>query len=157
MLHEKFPQTHLVLANASGTYKTEIDVLINALPAGSFTLIQFENDGPALFNLFDYFVHVPVSRESEAFGQVYIEALFSRIPSVFTLSGIAFDIARNEENCIVVPYKNSDAIFKGLNWLIENPLLSNIISENGYNSVRDSFDVIVKIKKLEKLYASIKL
>ena len=55
-------------------------------------------------------MHVPIDSMSEAFGQTYIEALASRVPSIFTLSGIACEFAKDRVNCLVVPYKDSDSI-----------------------------------------------
>jgi glycosyltransferase involved in cell wall biosynthesis len=144
---------HLILANATGNYETEILEALKQLPAGSFTLIKFENDSSALFKLFDYFVHVPVSRESEAFGQVYMEAFFSSKPCIFTLSGIAADIAVDQENCMVVPFADSNAIEDALRFLVLNPAKAEMMAINGLKTVKDNFDVKLKISRLETLYS----
>ena len=46
-----------------------------------------------LYILFDLFIHIPNSRNSEAFGQVYIESMLLKIPSIFSNSGIMNEIS----------------------------------------------------------------
>jgi glycosyltransferase involved in cell wall biosynthesis len=148
------PESVLILANAVGNYKTEIISLLKLLPENNYRLIEFEEDAPALYYNFNCFVHIPVSRESEAFGQVYIESLACRVPSVFTLSGIAEEIAVDKKNCLVVPFKDSNAVYEALNYFIQNHDQSIQIGNEGFNTVKNEFEVSRKISKLEKLYLS---
>ena len=67
-----------------------------------YTEIVYETDMPALYKTFDVFVHVPVEPHFESFGQVYVEAMASGIPSVFTLAGAATEFVRDGENALVV-------------------------------------------------------
>ena len=90
---EKEPNAFLVLFNAKGDYEQQINKELEHLPADSFKTILFENDIAACYRLVNAFVHVPIDEHSEAFGQVYVEALAAGVPSVFTLSGIAHDTA----------------------------------------------------------------
>lgn len=153
-LLKQYPNLHLVLANAKGDYKKEIDVLLKQLPTGSYTEILFENDNEALFKSFDVFVHVPISREAEAFGLTYLEALRFGVPSVFTLSGIANEIVKNKENALVVNYQNSDEIVKAVSRLLTDDELRLKLSKNGIKSVED-FTTLKKTKALEELYMKV--
>jgi glycosyltransferase involved in cell wall biosynthesis len=146
------PDALLLLANAVGDFKEKIKVLLKEIPDRNFKLIEFESDVPALYGMMDYFVHVPISRESEAFGQVYVEALAANVPSVFTLSGIATDFAIDSVNCMVVPFCDSDSIYIQLKKLILHPELAGSIVVKGYEMVRKRYDVKYKIKLLEELY-----
>ena len=152
LLNER-PDFHLVLANASGDFKPEIESLLKELPKASYTEILFENDNEALFKSFDVFVHVPVSREAEAFGLTYLEALKFGIPSVFTLSGIANEIVKDEENALVVAYKNSTEIASSITRLLNDEPLRLKLTENGKRAV-EGFTTIKKTKALEELYLS---
>lgn len=154
-LQKENEKLHLVLANASGDYKNEIESLLNQLPKHSYTEISFENDNEALFRSFDVFVHVPVSKEAEAFGLTYLEALKFGIPSVFTLSGIANEIALDGENALVVDYHNSGEIAKSIQRLLDDVTLRNKLSENGKKSVA-GFTTRKKMSALEELYLSSK-
>lgn len=148
------PNSILILANAVGNYKKEIISMLKDLPEDNYRLIEFEEDVPALYYNFNCFIHVPVSRESEAFGQVYIESLACRVPSIFTLSGIAEEIAEDKKNCLVVPFKESTPVYNALNYFILNPDKSMQIGNEGYKTVKNEFEVHMKISKLEKLYLS---
>jgi glycosyltransferase involved in cell wall biosynthesis len=106
LLYE-FPEARLVLANANGDYAPEIRALLAEIPGKNVCIIPFEEDFPSLYRLFTLFVHVPVNDHCEAFGQVYVEALALAVPSVFTLSGIAREFIKDEENALVVPMKTA--------------------------------------------------
>jgi glycosyltransferase involved in cell wall biosynthesis len=151
-IQEQFPNTHLVLANAKGDYSKEIRKLLADLPKDSYTEIIYENDNLALFKCFDIFVHVPVDRESEAFGQIYIEALLLGIPSIFTLSGIANDIVEDGKNALVVSYEDSEGIEKAIQTLIESPTLRTELTVNTVKSVQE-FSFKNKISALAFLYS----
>jgi hypothetical protein len=47
---------------------------------------------------------VPTDSIQETFGQVYVEAMLSKVPSVITLAGSALDHAVHKENAWVVDY-----------------------------------------------------
>ncbi|MFN8278606.1 MAG: glycosyltransferase family 4 protein [Chitinophagales bacterium] len=147
------PQALLILANARGNYKQEIHALLRELPEGSYLEIPFENNLFALYQLFDVFVHVPIDNHSEAFGQTYVEAPAAGIPCVFTLSGIANDFVRNEENALVVPYQNPAAIAGAVNRLLSDNTLRERLITNARTSVVHDFDLPVMINALEQLYS----
>lgn len=149
----KFPNAILILANASGEYEAAIKKMLSDLPERNYRIIKFEPDFMALYKLFDIFIHVPINEHAEAFGQVYVEALASGVPSVFTLSGIASEFVIHKENALVVPYENSNAIYEGLlKLLIEHNLSSRIIKE-GKKAVNQKFRLQTMIEKFDELYA----
>ena len=150
-LREEFPNAHLILANAHGDYERELGALLSFLPVSSYTRIKFENDLAALYKLFDIFVHVPFDERSEAFGQTYVEPLIAGIPCVFTLSGIAREFITNEQNALVVDYKNEVQIYDGLQRLLKDDMLRTSIIENARKSV-EAFAISKYAVQLEKLY-----
>lgn len=152
-LLEKYPDALLMLANADGNYKNEIKSLLRQLPEKSFVEIRFENNIFALYKLFDVFVHTPIDKYSEAFGQTYVEALASGVPSVFTLSGIACEFIVDEKNALVVPYQDSDAVFHGIQKLLTDYSLAEQLTSSGKKDV-EFFQLRNMISSLEKLYLS---
>lgn len=146
------PNAKLLLANANGDYKPEIQRLLRSLPPESYTEILFEEDLFSLYGLFDIFVHVPINAEIEAFGQTYVEALAAGVPSVFTLSGVASEFVENEKNAFVVPFQDSDAIFHAFKSILDNRLPVGFRIENGIKSVQDDFSLGLMIRKLMELY-----
>ncbi|MCA6364758.1 MAG: glycosyltransferase family 4 protein [Bacteroidetes bacterium] len=147
-----FPQAHLILANADGPYWKELKALLNKLPSGSYTEIKFESRIFALYRLFDVFVHVPIDGRSEAFGQIYVEAMAAGVPCVVTLSGIAHDYISDEVNALVVPYKSSDAIAEKIKRLFEDKSLCNRLTAQASVDVDPAFTIDTHVKGLEALY-----
>ena len=141
----------MILANANGNYKSEIKNLLSQLPTKSYLEIPFEEDIFSLYHLFDIFIHVPINKEIEAFGQTYVEALAAGVPSIFTLSGVASEFIKNGENALVVDYQNSDEIYEALKRLLRGNNLRSKIIKNGITSV-NQFQVKIMIKNLETLY-----
>lgn len=150
-LLEQFPNAHLVLANAFGPYQTEIKNALRILPTGSYTEIAFEYNAPALFRLFDVYVHVPIDDQSEAFGQTYIEALACAVPSVFTLSGVSAEFIKNEENALVVPFCDSLKIYESILRILNDSELRNRLATKGRESV-SQFSLDKMIDSLRLLY-----
>jgi glycosyltransferase involved in cell wall biosynthesis len=152
---EKHPEFHLLVANANGNNDEKIAIkkLINQhIPTSNYTEIVFENNLAALYQLLNYYVHVPFDAEVEAFGQTYVEALAAGIPSVFTLSGIAPEFIEDRNNALVVPFKNTNAIYDALEELINNDTLAKELIENGKKSVKQ-FNIQHYIQKLESIYS----
>lgn len=147
-----FPNALLILANANGDYQKEIRELLEEIPYQNYTEILFEEDVFALYKLFNVFVHTPIANHFEAFGQTYVEALASGIPSVFTLSGIANDFIENEKNALVVDYENPDAIHKAILRLLNDNELVKSLSSQGKKDVQRLFPLERMIQPLEELY-----
>lgn len=151
-IYAKYPQTHFLLANANGDYTDEIRKLLHAhLPAHAYTEIPFENDIQALYQLLSIYVHVPVDKSVEAFGQTYVESLASGIPAVVTLSGIAHEFIEDGYNALVVPYRNSEAIATAVDRLMSDDNLRRQLIENGRKSIAP-FALPSFIQKLTQLY-----
>jgi glycosyltransferase involved in cell wall biosynthesis len=150
-LLKDYPEAHLVLANAHGPHRGPIEASLKVLPKSSFTEITFEEDLAALYRIFTIYVHAPIDEESEAFGQTYVEALGSGVPSVFTLSGVASEFIRDGENALVVPFNNAEAILEKMKLLLESPKLQQRISEQGVASV-GRFSIDKMVSALMELY-----
>ncbi len=145
------PGAHLVLANASGSYRDEVFEALATLPQDSYTEIVFEHDIAALYHLFDVFVHVPIADHIEAFGQTYVEALAAGVPSVFTISGIAGEFIVHEHNALVVDYKDPEGICESIQRILDGPDLRKKLIENGRKDVQ-RFSLDTFINRLENLY-----
>lgn len=151
-LIESYPNALLLLFNAEGDYEEEINRLLSELPDDNYKKISFENDITNLYQVFDLFIHVPISPSVEAFGQTYIEALASGIPLIATKSGIANEILINKINALIVPFKNSEAIYGAMIELLENDNLRHELIKNARETVEERFSIQNMITALEKLY-----
>jgi glycosyltransferase involved in cell wall biosynthesis len=149
---EKYPDALLLLLNARGDYEPAIREELEKIPVSSYCRILFEPNISAAYWAMDIFIHVPIDDHSEAFGQIYVEALAAGVPSIFTLSGIAPDFVRDGENALVVPYRDSEAIYSAMIRLWENPTLRLHLINNGLPSVKERFDLPIMVNGLDKLY-----
>jgi len=152
-LLNQYPNAILVLANASGSDKIMIEnELLQELKPYQYKTIVFEPNLFTLYQLFDVYVHTPINPQIEAFGQTYVEALASGIPSVFTLSGVANEFIEHCKNALVVDYKNSDEIYQAITLILSDKELKNSLIENGKKAI-EPFNLPLFINKLENLYA----
>ena len=151
-VRERFPSTFFVFANAFGEDKEKIKILMaNSFPKSAYVEIPFEENIFELYHLFDIYVHTPFDSSVEAFGQTYVEALASGIPSVFTLSGVANEFVQHEYNALTVPHKAIEPLRDAIIRLIQDLNLRKKVVENGYESV-EPFNLNIFIKKLKDLY-----
>lgn len=150
---ERYPNAHLVLANAQGNYSSFIKKMLRDIPAASYSEIIFESDLAELYQTFDVYVHVPIDERREAFGQTYVEALAAGVPSVFTLSGVAPEFIKHEHNALVVPFEDAHAIATSVIRILEDDQLEQNLIEQGKRSVQD-FSIDKMIHNLEVLYGA---
>jgi glycosyltransferase involved in cell wall biosynthesis len=145
------PTATLVLANAVGDYAAEVRRMLSELPEGSYRCIAFELDVAALLQAFDIFVHVPIDATSEAYGQVYVEALAAGRPMVCTLSGIAHDVVVHEQNALVVPYEDVNTTAESILRLLADRELARALGAQGQRDVV-RYDVTSMARTLESIY-----
>ncbi|WP_343636912.1 glycosyltransferase family 4 protein [Fluviicola sp.] len=155
LLKEK-PDALLCLFGASenADYASGIRTKLSHLPERNYRVISFENNVFDLYQLFDVYVHVPVNPQCEAFGQTYVEALAAGIPSIFTLSGIAREFVVHEEHALVVPFRDSRAIYEAMIRLLDDETLCTKLKTNGVKRVNELFSFDAYIRQLQTVYSS---
>ncbi len=148
----KYPHAKLLIANSHGNDEAYLKSLLYQIPEANRIEVQYERDMGALYKSLDVYVHVPIYDHIEAFGQTYIEALMAKVPSIFTLSGIAQEFIVHESNALVVPFEQTDAIYQALMRLKETPQLAEQLKEKGFDDVVNLFGLDKMIQQLEQLY-----
>lgn len=148
----KFPNAILILANASGEYEAAIKKMLSDLPERNYRIIKFEPDFMALYKLFDIFIHVPINDHAEAFGQVYVEALASGVPSVFTKSGVAREFIQHELNALVVPFRDNEAVYDSIKRLLIDKELASDLNQAGRAAIQHIFRFEDMVDQLDDLY-----
>ena len=149
---ERYPDTLLILANGVGKHEKIIKKQLEEIPKENYVEVPFENDIFAFYKVFDIFIHAPIDIDSEAFGQTFVEALASEIPSVFTLAGVADEFIVDKKNALVVPFQDSDKIVEAVTTLIENNVLRDSLKKQGKKDVWELFTLDKMIKRLEQIY-----
>jgi glycosyltransferase involved in cell wall biosynthesis len=149
---ELYPDSLLIMANGIGKHEVIIKKLLQEIPKENYVEVPFEKDIFAFYKLFTIFIHAPIDIDSEAFGQTYVEALASEIPSVFTLAGVANEFIIDRKNALVVPFQDSEKIVDAACELIENKELRDQLVKQGKKDVHNLFTLDKMIQKLETLY-----
>ena len=121
-LQKFYPQTFLRIVGAfSDSYSKIMDILAE-LDSNSFSVESENMNIPHFLSNLDLFIHVPVNHEVEAFGLVYLEALASKVPCIFTISGIINQLEFPDKYVHLVAFKNSNDILIAI---------KKILSSNG--------------------------
>ncbi|HEX2616943.1 MAG TPA: glycosyltransferase family 4 protein [Flavobacteriales bacterium] len=158
-LVKEVPKAHLMLFNWHSTDQVErYEKLLGELPEGTWQTIWFENGILELYHHFDVFVHVPEDAHSEAFGFVYIEAMTTGTPSVFTRSGIMHETATQDLHGIrFVPFKDAGAILEAMRaWIAERPSKEQRAAWARSNTaeLNERLGIARKLEALYELYAT---
>lgn len=132
---EKNPQSILIMTGFGEDVSEELTALVEEIPNGQIRMIPRTTDMPAFYKSLSAFVHTPIDETVESYGLVYVEAFAAGVPSIFTISGIAKDIAIDGFNCITVNYTKSDEIEIALNTYYTNTDLVSLVSANAKKSV----------------------
>lgn len=106
----RFPNSHLHVVGAPADFFGVVSKKLSTLNKSDYTLTSWYPDVLGFLQGLDIFVHVPIGPQDEAFGLVYIEALASRTPSIFTISGVLQELPNPEKYAYIAPYENSNAI-----------------------------------------------
>ncbi len=149
---KKHPDAVLILVNATGPYHKDILQMLSGVPKKNYCLIPFEEDMSSMFRLFDMYIHVPVDRYCEAFGQTYIEALACGVPSIFTRSGIADEFVVHNVHAQVVDYRNTESIGKAMEQLSLDKELRDRLSKSGRDYVTTHFGFQSMLDRLMAIY-----
>lgn len=148
-----YPDTMIILANALGSNAKKIKMQLKEIQDNNSVLeIEYEKDMPALYKCMNIFIHTPIGKEYEAFGQIYVEAMAAGIPCIVTLAGIAGEYVINRHNALVVDYCDSEEIYKAMKLYMTDNTLKQEIVENGVKSVYEKFQIEQMITRLENLY-----
>ncbi len=149
-IKNKYPNAILILANAGkGDYSKKIEVLLNSLHVNDYTEIEFEENIKALYLCFDVFVHVPIDYHSEAFGQIYIEAMALGVSMVATRSGIGNTLLKHKRNSYIAEYEDSESILEGVDWFLNGN--KAYVKKQAYKDA-SSYTLARKICLLYNLY-----
>jgi glycosyltransferase involved in cell wall biosynthesis len=103
----------LILANVDEK-NDKLAQSLSRFEKGRVFVIETLIDVPSFYQSVDVFVHTPVALDAEPAGMVYLEALASEVPSIFTVSGLARQISNLDKYAWVVDFKDPVGIASAL-------------------------------------------
>jgi len=117
---EEYPMARLIVVGEPSDSYSRVAKILSAIDQSAYEFRTREENITDFFAEIDIFVHVPVSADYEAFGLVYIEAIASQVPSIFTISGILKELEHPDRYFHTVPYRDSVAIASAIESLVES-------------------------------------
>jgi glycosyltransferase involved in cell wall biosynthesis len=147
----KYPNLHFLFIG-HGNQKEELSDLIarNNLE-NHITLtdrIDF-NLLPAAYKCMNIFIH---ASEVEAFGFVFAEAMFNKVPIISTNVGAVRDALTHKENAYITKFKNPEDIAAGIDFMMQNDSLK--MAEKAYLICRDKFSIETMWENYKTIYNS---
>ena len=105
-----------------------------------------------VLSLFDIFV---LPSLNEGMGKVLIEGMALGKPIVASSVGGIIDLVKNDDNGILVPPRDSDALGDAILKLIRNRNMAQELGRNGKAKVYPEYDTTVMIRQIEGLYENL--
>ena len=135
---KKYPNLHFLFIG-TGQQEEELRnlIILNKLE-NNITLtgrIDF-NLIPAAYKSMDIFIH---ASEVEAFGFVFAEAMFNKVPVISTKVGAVRDALTHKENAYITKFKNPEDIAAGIDFMMQNDRIK--IAEKAYAICKERFSI----------------
>jgi len=118
-LQKEFPESRLHIVGAFADSYLDVKHILSSASSDTYTFEEINTNISKYIHDLDVFVHVPVGIDDEAFGIVFIEALSSGIPCIFTKSGVLNELDGLESYAHIVPFRDSEEIYHNLKKLIQ--------------------------------------
>jgi glycosyltransferase involved in cell wall biosynthesis len=156
-LLKEYPNVRLLIFGSKGESFDSVIRYIKSYDLQDYIMYKgFVSDNIALFRLFDVHIHIPIKSISETFGINIVEGMISGCAQILTLAGISCFTARNEENCLVVPYTSSNAVYFALKRMINDPELRARLGKQAQLDAIKYFKYSDKVEKHLELYESLR-
>lgn len=99
--------------------------------------LGFRDDIPSLMHLVDVLVHTSIA--PEPFGRVIVEGMLAETPVVATAAGGALEIVTHEQDGLLVPPDDPEALRNALDRLFSNPTEAHQLAQNGRTMAESRF------------------
>jgi glycosyltransferase involved in cell wall biosynthesis len=119
-LQKEFPDSRLRIVGAFADSYSHVKGILSTVASDKYAFEKSNSNIPLFLHGLDVFVHVPVGIDDEAFGIVYIEALTSGIPCIFTQSGVLNELETPDRYAHIVAFRNSEEIYLNLKKIIQD-------------------------------------
>ena len=109
----EIPNAKLVFLNSYGRTH-QIEKALAKLDSSKVIFATQVEDMHSFYHSIDVLVHIPIRPSSEPFGLVYLEALASGVPSIFTRSGVLLEMTDPGRHSYLVDYESSSEVAEAI-------------------------------------------
>lgn len=151
----EIPRAHLTIVGAGPLERVwrELAHRLNVSERVRFAGEVSDAELPSYYAASDIFV-LPASERSEAFGAVQLEAMAAGKPVVCTELGTGTSFVNvNEETGLIVPARDSHALARAINRLIDDPALRTRMGQAGRARVQHEFTLDKMVERVMQVYA----
>lgn len=128
-----YPNSKLTIIGAPSNSEYALQAELSQLPFHAYNrIIDYVDVLPFLVKA-DVFLHIPYDGCSEAFGLVYLEALYLGVPSIFSRSGVMNDLSSLPHNVLTIKGDKNSEITEAMKFLVSN----SIYDSKGFAVVRN--------------------
>lgn len=112
--HHENENCSITIVGADSDSSKLVHRILDHLPAESCKFVPRIANIKAFYREIDVFIHAPISINAEAFGLVYLEALYSGVHCIFTGSGIVGIDEELQKLCHIVEFQDSESILEAM-------------------------------------------
>ncbi len=152
----EIPHAHLTIVGTGPMARAwqELAQRLNVSERVTFAGEVSDAELPSYYAASDIFV-LPASERSEAFGAVQLEAMAAGKPVVCTELGTGTSFVNvNDQTGMVVPARDSRALVRAINRLIDDPALRARMGAAGRLRVQSEFTVEKMVERVMQVYES---
>ncbi|MBI4451923.1 glycosyltransferase family 4 protein [Candidatus Woesearchaeota archaeon] len=150
----------LLLIIGDGNYKKELQKIADSNEVKNIKFLRAvkQDDLVDYYNLADVFVLPSVTSRigTEGQGLVLLEAMSCGTPVIGSETGGIKFLINNNENGLLVKERNEDELANAIIRILSDSKLSQKLSRNGVQFVKDNYSWETIAKKFDKLYSKIK-
>ncbi len=154
-VNKKIKNSRLLIIG-EGEYSNKLKRIVESLGLENVEFLGAKNQNELIdyYNLADVFVLPSVTSRigTEGLGLVLLEAMACGTPVIGTNTGGIPTIIKNNENGLLIKEKNEDELAKGIIKILSDKRLSQKLSKNGMNFVRNNYSWEIIAKKFDNLY-----
>ena len=148
-IHEKYPQTHLLIVG-DGEARKELEMLVSQLQLeSSVTFTGFQKDPYRFYQIFDI---VLLSSFSEGLSMTLIEAMAASRPAVVTNVGGNAEVVTDGENGLVVESDNVPLFTNAMEKSLINQIDLKVMGEHSRKKYLEQFSIENMVEKMMSIY-----
>lgn len=147
-IHNNYPDIHLIFL---GRGKDEENYKEQSKDLNNITFEGFVDNVGDYIQCFDLFVFPSLN---EGLGSILFDVMQSNVPIIASDVGGIPDIVQNEKNGILVPAKESEAIYKGIERLYHDADLRKKLSNEAFKNI-ENFSFEKMTDRYENIYKEI--